>query len=194
MMAVMTTQIPDEVWFQNAWYAIAAIEGTALFDPAEHGVRPGPKSTACWRGFQCWYRIYEGALLLDKVEMGRPEGRVPMRKLFGAKALRGPDTTVLYRGLAAPMSFTGRLLIGDGHQGSGYLNMGFTPAWRYETVYEIVFDSGRMSAAYDRSAELAAVAERLGTHGLRPRENEPTLDWIRRTSSLSFAYSWPAVP
>jgi hypothetical protein len=92
------------------------------------------------------------------------------------------------------MPFTGRLLVGDSELGGGYVNMGFTPAWRYETVYELVLDAGRLSAAHDRSAQLAAVADRLGSDGLRPREDEPRSEWIGRTFSLTFAYSWPEPP
>jgi hypothetical protein len=57
-------------------------------------------------------------------------------------------------------------------------------------VLELTFTAGRCVAASNRSVELA-VRERLGDHGLGPAPSEPNIDWITRTFSLSFAYSWP---
>lgn len=71
------------------------------------------------------------------------------------------------------MPFTGRLRLGAGYVHVGHLNMGFRPAWLFERVYEVAFETGRQTRAHDRSATLAAVRHRLGPAGLRPAPGEP---------------------
>jgi hypothetical protein len=83
------------------------------------------------------------------------------------------------------------LLLGDGYIPLGYLDMGFLPAWLYTHVWELAFAEGRLTAAHDRSAELASVRERLGEAGLKPALGTPLGKWIDATLSLSFDYSWP---
>jgi hypothetical protein len=60
---------------------------------------------------------------------------------------------------------------------------------------ELAFDAGRSTAAHNRSSELAAVRKSRADTRPGPIEGEATRDWINRTLSLTFAYSWPvAVP
>lgn len=190
----MTGQIPDEVRYRRRWWALTAVDGAGMFDPANKGLTPGPLGTGCWRGYQCRYRIHRGRLILYSMLMGRPDGD-PL-PLFDVPPVPADRKSVFrgalhYRGLAEPMPFTGRLLLAAGYVHVGYLNMGFRPAWLYERIYEVAFESGRQTWAHDRSATLAAVRQRLGEAGLRPAGDEPSKDWIGRTFSLSFDYSWP---
>jgi hypothetical protein len=99
----------------------------------------------------------------------------------------------VFRGLAVPVAFTGRLLIGAGYVDIGRLHMGFHPAYGFQRVWELAFEAGRLTAAHERSADLAAARERLTDIRPGPAEGEATSDWIDRTFSLSFAYSWPDV-
>src|SRR5262249_46056836 len=95
--------------------------------------------------------------------------------------------------LSIPVAFSGRLLVGaDVVADAPFLHMGFFPAWMYLDVYELVFDRGGLVSSVERSAELAAVRDRLGDSGARPRVNEPVKEWISRTFSLTFDYSWPS--
>ena len=132
----MSGQIPDEVRYQGCRHAVTAVEGAGLFDPADHGMRPGPLSTACWRGFHCCYLIQRDQLVLESVEMGRPENMAIAAELFGiAASVASADAVhsgaLVYRQLASPVTFTGRLLLGADPVQLGYLNMGFRPAWLY---------------------------------------------------------------
>jgi hypothetical protein len=195
----MTTQIPDEVRYQGAWYGITAVDGTGLFDPEDQGLTPEFLSTGCWRGFQCRYQIQDGQLILDEVHMGKPSGDQVAGKLFGVKAERAGRKSsfpgaLRYRRLATLTPFTGRLLLGADYVWVGYLNMGFQPAWLYARVHEVAFEAGRLTSAQDRSAALAEVRHRLGADGLRPAAGELSSEWIDRTFSLTFDYSWPTHP
>jgi hypothetical protein len=113
----VTSQISDEVRFHGVWHAITAVDGAGLFDPTEHGLKPGPLSTGCWRGFICRYHIDQGQLTLEDVEMGRPTSDHIALPLFGVPAGPTDDRSehagaLRYERLAAPMPFTGRLLPG----------------------------------------------------------------------------------
>jgi hypothetical protein len=113
----VTTQIPDEVRYRGRWYAVAAVDGVGLFDPAASGLEPGPLSTGCYRGCRCWYTVRAGRLRLQRVEMGRPESRSAVVRLAGVKprvvARRDLHPGAWdYRRLDLDQPFTGRLLLG----------------------------------------------------------------------------------
>jgi hypothetical protein len=179
-------------------YVITAVDGMGLFNPTDQGITPGPLSTACWRGYICTYLIRRNRLILEAVEIGRPEDQAPPPELFRVKpSTAGADAlhsgALRFRDLAAPVAFSGRLLLGADPADLGYLNMGFRPAWLYERVQEVAFDAGVLTAAHDRSVALAEVRHRLGADGLGPAAGEATGDWITRALSLSFSYSWPSL-
>jgi len=185
----MTLQFSDVVRHDGEAYSITAVDGGGLFDP----------DAACWRGYICTYEITGGQLLLRELEIGRadPSGE-PL--LFGVAPMRsrrqaGPavhDDALFYTGLATPIEFTGRLLVGREVVDLGYLNMGFWPAWLFEVVRELVFDRGRLLAAHDRSGPMAAIRDRLGRAGLGRQDGQTIEEWVSATFSLSYDYSWPS--
>jgi hypothetical protein len=61
----------------------------------------------------------------------------------------------------------------------------------YAEVHELRFADGVLLETADLSAALASVRGRLGDGAARPAAGESTVDWIDRTFSLTFAYSWP---
>jgi hypothetical protein len=93
------------------------------------------------------------------------------------------------------VAFTGRLLLGRGDvDDSPYLNMGFWPAWMYREVHELTLQAGALLTATDCSAALATVRTDIATMAARPAPDEPTQEWITRTFSLAYDYSWPGRP
>jgi hypothetical protein len=190
----VTGQFPDEIRYRGRIYAITAVDGHGLFDPADHGLEPGMLSTACWRGVWCRYAVRHGRLLLTSVQLGC--SNAPASRLFGVRPRVSPATDIYagawhYRRLDTAMAFTGRLLIGSGYMDVGRLAMGFPPAWLYERVHELRFTAGRLTATQNRSAPIAMVRHRLGADGLRPGPDETRAAWVHRTFSLDFDYSWP---
>jgi hypothetical protein len=191
----MTAQVADEIRYRGRRYAITAVDGHGLFDANEHGLEPAMLSTACWRGVWCRYNVSHGRLILSAVQLGR--STAPARRLFGVKPQVSPGRDMhpgawQYRRLDAPISFTGRLLIGAGYTSIGRLNMGFAPAWVFERVHELHFVKGRLTSTHNRSTQLAMVRHRLGADGVRPGPDEDRGTWVKRTFSLDFAYSWPS--
>jgi hypothetical protein len=180
----VTGQFADRVEWHGEAFQVTAVEGSGLFrvDGAT------PTSTACYRGYVATYRVDDGQLVLAELEAdpsweGTDLGVSPV-------TVRGVR---VYRGLCVPVGFTGRLLIGTGYADIGRLHMGFRPAYGFQRVWELAFDAGRHTTADDRSADVAVVRERLTGTPPGPAEGEAVSDWIDRTFSLSFAYSWPAV-
>lgn len=56
------------------------------------------------------------------------------------------------------MAFTGRLLIGaDVIPNPPYLNMGFSPAWLYEQVYDLTLRAGELLTAQVQQRHSAEV-------------------------------------
>ncbi|MCE7010338.1 hypothetical protein LWC34_47175 [Kibdelosporangium philippinense] len=186
----MTAQVPDEVFFERGWYSLTAVDGTGLFDPEAHDLEPMTVSSSCWRGHICGYAVSEGRLLLRDLIIASEDPPPLIRKVVPVRDGDEDDQQWLYQNLEIPVAFTGRLLIGDGDiKGRPYLNMGFKPAWMYREVHELTFKAGALVDAADRSAQLAAVRE-TGPP-TQPTAGESTADWVSRTFSLSYHYSWP---
>ena len=182
--------MPDTVVFRRHRYAITAVHGNGLFDPGAHGIPLAPVGTACWRRFVCHYEVPDRSLVLRELEIGH-NGDPPA---IDGVAAQKKDSIWRYDHLAIDILFSGKLLIGRGDVARRpYLNMGFWPAWLYAIVWDLKFDRGKLLEATERTAELAAVRERLGEAGAKPGPGETTDAWIKRTFSLSYAYSWPDV-
>jgi hypothetical protein len=187
----VTAQIPDTVTFNGERFAVTAVEGTGLFDPARVGMHPEAISTACYRGYVCDYEVVDARLVLRHLEVGigddPPEirGVSPSRKELGAWH---------YDGLNLTLDFTGRILIGKGDPSERpYLHMGFLPAWFFAEVWDLTFDVGHLVGAFDRSADVSKLRARLGPAGARPRAGQPTSEWIDETFSLAYSYSLPGL-
>ncbi|MGW2048745.1 hypothetical protein ACWCPF_26720 [Streptomyces sp. NPDC001858] len=184
----MTAQEPDEVLFGGRRFWVTAVDGAGLFDPAEHGLEPGPLHTGCYRGHICKYAVVDGRLALRGLHLGS-EAKPP--PLDGVRPRRR-DGAWRYEGTDVPTAFTGRLLIGrDSADDLPYLHMGFAPAWTFREVHELTLRAGALLAADDCSSELAAVRADIAATAVRPAPGEPIRDWVSRTFSLAYDYSWP---
>jgi hypothetical protein len=185
----MTSQIADQVVFEDEQYALTAVDGTGLFHPVEHGYEPRFLSTGCYRGFVCTYAVVADRLLLRDLELGSEDEPAPFD---GVRPQLVEYQGWQYDGLNRPVAFTGRLLVGTGRPDySPRLNMGFCPAWLCEQVRELVFRDGQLLTATDCSAALAAVRAEIADFATEPPAGEDVGDWIDRTFSLTYDYSWP---
>ena len=146
----MTAQIPDRVVYEGTRFDLVEVDGTGLFDPAEHGLQVRMIHTACWRGFICQYEVKRDKLLLTSLQLGIDD---PPRKLFGAKV--NTSSGVIYEPLKVPQSFSGSLTLGADFIRDLYVHMGFAPAWKYERVLRLSFDYGDLTANEDLSEQMA---------------------------------------
>ena len=216
----MTAQISDKFRYGRKSHSLAGINGSGLFDPAQHGIMPIPHSTNCWRGYYCTYEVRGGALLLTEVHLSLGEGdqaaaaRGEGPVLFGKVPWqytepgwrerlyawwRGGVTTsrkssyFKIDGIREPIPFTGGLLLGGDLIREMHVRMGFDPAYKFRTVHELVFDSGRLIEEHDRSAQMAELRELISSMPLKPglqASRAEIEEWINRCFSLEYK-DWP---
>jgi hypothetical protein len=186
----VTAQIPDTLIFKGREFSLTAVDGSGLFDPADHGIEPEALHTACYHGFVVTYAVRDDRLRVASLVLGSQEQPIPLGGVVATPGSYKPEW--VYRDLDLPVEFTGRVLIGDGEiDDRPYLHMGFWPAWMYADVHELLFERGALIESADRTGELAAARKRLGKAGARPAPGQSTIDWIGDAFSLTFAYSWP---
>lgn len=158
----MTTQVHDTVIFEGHAFHLCRISAPPLFDLASLGLNPVMASTACYRGWMACYSVSSRLLLADlfvRHDCGMPEPE-PCGPVIDGVAPADPRPFLgfncLYRALARPVPFSGGLLIGrgahDGACGHGALSFG-----RFDQLYELVFQEGRLLEAWDRSAVAALI-------------------------------------
>ena len=160
----MTAQISDIFRFKNKQFDMAGISEGRIFEPEDIQLTPRASCTACWRGYQAHYAVTGDRLILDELHinlhledekgqriLGPPiNGRMPT----GSKE-EYDFFDNFYRKLDYQLPYTGGILLADGFIRDLYVHMGFHPAWKYETVYELIFEDGNLVVEKDCSAEMA---------------------------------------
>lgn len=209
----MTAQIEDRVIFEALIFNLAGIKGEGLFTPSDHGITAIGFSTACRRGYHCVYKIKDDGLRLAQLNMrisGEDvraiyEGRGPY--LFG-KSLQpylescGPvraqanempkewwSGDVRCEALDLLIPFSGGLLIGKDVVGGGH-RMGFRAAYRYQTLYEIELDRGRIIDTVDRSETMADIrntlSKKAGEESGVWTDSKTIAEWVRASFSRDY--------
>lgn len=209
----MTAQISDTVLYHKKSCAIAGINGSGLFDPVQYGIKPVMISTACWRGYYCTYEVADTSLFLTQLNIGLSEadqskaeqgdglklfGKIPTRYIeYGQLINLKKNKTVTHwessdfkiDGLRELIPFTGGLLLGDDFIREMYVHMGFHPAYKFRTVYELVFDNGQLVEEHDRSSQMAQFREMLSLGALKPgvsASRNEIKQWIKQSFSLEY--------
>jgi hypothetical protein len=187
----MTAQISDSFLFQDKKFSIAGIHGAGLFNPVDRNLQPLPRLTSCWRGFVCTYKTHSDELLLDSLQINL-EGEGPAlnntRPIFPQPGMFNNG----YSNLELHMDFTGGILIATGFIQQLYVHMGFHPAWKYETVFELTFSQGNMLETRDVSLQMSELRQKMtsqpaafpGTDASGPGIDE----WIASTFTRSYRF------
>lgn len=185
----MTAQFNDTLHFRGNTYELAGISGGGLFEPSEHGLEPFGNCTACWAGYLCTYAVRDNTLLLDQLEINL---KPPLPTLFGI----APDTSkgkrglfeAVYRNMGHKLPFSGGLLIARGFIQNLYVHMGYHPAWKYRTVYELIAHEGDVVEAVDKSAAMGELRNRLaGTDEFNHPNNRLQVEhWIKQCFSRRY--------
>jgi hypothetical protein len=188
----MTAQFSDSIAYRGKDYLVAGKNGKRLFDPAEHGLHPVGKCSACWRGFLCSYSVESERLLLDRLSIYLDQ---PAPILFDTEPKKDrrrlPKFDAVYDGLHHPMSYSGGLLLARDFIKDLYVHMGFHPAWKYRTVHELIFRDGKLREAFDRSEEIAEFRNEITNRPMRPKAGADygeIVQWIRQCFSQH--YKW----
>ena len=163
----MTAQISDTIVYKNSIFNISGVNGKGLFDPTNYGIKPVITSTACYRGFCCTYALVEKSLRLNEVYLGLDlKNSLLIKHGRGGLKLLGqtPEGTVnfcglhKYKNLNKPICFRG-LLIGTDFIHELASNMGYASPYKFETVIELIFKSGKLVRSVDRSEQISELRD-----------------------------------
>lgn len=200
----MTAQIDDVFLYRGDEYAVAGISEGKLFDPAVLEIEPSMASTACWRGYQVVYSIVDRHLVAANLHVNLLEkkgGRFQRQlgpTINGVapegpdEDESGPDEVVIqffnnhYEGMNYHLEYSGGLLLADGFIRELYVHMGFHPAWKYETVIELVFENGILTDETDRSLQMAEIRDMVAESSDGNARSMPSDDEIRRFVDRAF--------
>ncbi|MCG8016209.1 MAG: hypothetical protein JAY97_08340 [Candidatus Thiodiazotropha sp. 'RUGA'] len=166
----MTAQASDIFIYKDDHFNLVAYSNGEPFDPTSYGYSPVMASTACWRGYLCEYKIENGELLLDKLYINHQESDLPVLQKKQPPNLNGSVASVtknksfigrwLFEDINMPLAYTGGLVVAQGFIRSLYVHMGFHPAWKYEEVHELVFESGHLISESDLSSRMVDVRKK----------------------------------
>jgi hypothetical protein len=197
----MTAQVHDSFLYREEEYSVVGINGKGLFEPERHGLAPVATSSACWRGYCCTYTLVDDQLRLSTVFVGLDEKAAQLAKLGqgpqvgGVLPSRAPEFSAtgewFYKDPGIEIPYSGGFLLGADFLREFYVHMGFHPAWKYRRVHELLFESGRLTKAVDRTDLMEQVRERMATKPLRPenpRDRKEMEQWIGKTFSQD--YNW----
>jgi hypothetical protein len=166
----VTAQIPDALLLNDQRFSLVGVNGSGLFEPSTFGMHPFSRITSCWRGFVCEYQIVQNKFLLHKLQINL-DGEAPL--INGVKSLaqeRGIFNRV-YEALDLPVAFTGNLLAASGFIQELYVHMGFHPAWKYRTVFELVISDGHVLETRDVSGSMEQIRKEMVRSPLQPGVN-----------------------
>ena len=168
----MTAQVPDSILLQGMEWVLVAWDGTGLFNPHDHGLRPEWNSTDCYRGYICTYAIGDGSLRLRNVffhdlDFAGPEEVPP---LFGAPGhWSNGYVSYSFPNLGAEIPFRGVLLAGSGWEKDEWECI--HPAEAFYRVTELTFEErGRLSGIFDRTQDARELNSLPRSWGFKDQE------------------------
>ncbi len=180
----MTAQINDTFRYRQREYSVAGISEGELFDPSLLDLKPAGTCSACWRGYQAVFALFDARLVLDALHVnllksGEGYEREEGPPINGVKPGEPRGEYDLfnnhYEGLQYHLEYTGGLLLADGFIKELYVHMGFHPAWKYEKVVELIFDAGILKQEFERSEQMAEIRQRfLGSRAENDSDGMPT--------------------
>ncbi len=183
----MTAQMHNSFLLQDQKFSLVGYASEGLFQPSEYGMQPLPSVTSCWRGYVCTYKALHNRLLLDTLQVNlSQEG--PAIQNIGPEFPAGGMFNHVYHDLDLPMDYSGGMLVADGFIRELYVHMGFHPAWKYETVFELVFSRGTLLKTKDVSQRMAELRREMTKKPLQPGPDTPRQkleEWIASTFKRS---------
>ena len=186
----MTAQIHDSFLLEDQKFSLVGVNGGNLFHPAEYGMQPLPRITSCWRGYICTYNTLENRLLLDTLQVNLDQEGPAINRVrpeFPAKS----TFNNIYHDLNLHIDFTGGMLVANGFIQALYVHMGFHPAWKYETVFELEFSRGTLLETKNVSRQMAELRDKMARQPLQPGTNvsrQELEDWIASTFKRSYRF------
>lgn len=186
----MTAQMNDSFLLQDKKFSVVGVNGSGLFDPLIYSMQPLPRITSCWRGYVCTYKARDHELVLDTLLVNLDQEGPAINNVRPAFSNQGTFNNT-YKDLHLHMDFTGGMLVAHGFIQQLYVHMGFHPAWKYETVFELNFSQGNVLDIRDLSGEMAELREKMTRQPLQPDRNATKQEiekWIASTFKRDYRF------
>lgn len=207
---LMTAQMHDLFLIGDEIFSIVGLKGDHFFEPRQNvGVMAMGNCSACWRGYRGTFATDENThLVLRHLQIDPAiHPQIPIADdialVEGIPILQGVHPKKLddlfesccgqyyYENLNLPLPYSGGVLIAQGFIRELYVHMGFHPAWKYETVYELIFDKGGLEEERNVSAAMAQIRQRLSETPLRPdytADEDEIKRWIDGSFRLDYDF------
>ena len=186
----MTAQFSDIIFYRDKEFAIAGKNGTGLFDPLEHGMKPVARCSACWRGYLANYCVTDQSLKLKKLQIALASSATA---LFGIepKTYEGKIRIfdVIYENVNYEVLYSGGMLLARDFIKELYVHMGFHPAWKYREVHELIFENGKLIREANRSMEIEKLRQEIVDRPLKPGVETDRIEikrWIEKCFSQDY--------
>jgi hypothetical protein len=179
----MTAQMSDSFLLEEKKFLLVGVNGSGLFNPSDHNMQPLPRITSCWRGYVCTYKVLQNELLLDSLLINLDHEGPAIKDIPPVFSNQGTFNNT-YSDLDLHMDFTGDLLIAQGFIQQLYVHMGFHPAWKYETVFELTVANGHVLETKDVSENMAGLRDKMSREPLQPNRDASKQEiesWIEST-------------
>jgi hypothetical protein len=186
----MTAQMNDAFLLQDKRFSIVGVNGSGLFDPLIYNMQPLPRITSCWRGYVCTYKTLDNRLLLDSLLVNLDQEGPAINDIRPAFSNQGTFNNT-YNGIKLQMDFTGGILVAYGFIQQLYVHMGFHPAWKYETVFELILSQGNVLDTRNVSSEMAQLRDKMTRQPLQPDRNtskQEIEEWIASTFKRDYRF------
>jgi hypothetical protein len=186
----MTAQINDSFLLQEQRFSLVGVNGGNLFHPAEYRLQPLPRITSCWRGYVCTYKTTYNKLLLDTLQTNLDQEGPSINHVQPVFSKQSTFNNI-YQNLNLPIDFTGGMLVASGFIQALYIHMGFHPAWKYETVFELVFTQGNLLQKKDVSQQMAELRRKMIQEPLKPgpeTSRQKLEEWIASTFKRNYRF------
>lgn len=83
----------------------------------------------------------------------------------------------LFEDVKLPLEYSGGLIVAQGFITSLYVHMAFHPAWQYEEVHELVFESGKLKSESDLSIRMVEVRDKIESEAIK-KGKKPSINEI----------------
>lgn len=184
----MTAQMSDSFRMDDRKLSVVGVNGSGLFNPSDYNMQPLPRITSCWRGYVCIYKTIQDELCLDSLSVNLDHAGPAINGIdpvFSHQAMFNNT----YNDLHLPMDFTGGMLIAQGFIQQLYVHMGFHPAWKYESVFELSISHGHVLEIKDVSQEMAELRDKMTQKPLQPGRDASKSEierWIESTFKRNY--------
>ncbi len=152
----MTAQASHSFLAGRREYSVIDWSASFPFAPELYGLKPEMASTAAYDGFLCTFAVVDQRLVVAHLWIALRLPRNAERPRVGGRdgefvefGPYGCDTR--YQGINLPVDYTGGMLFGEDLLDLDYPCHDLPCPWIYQSVGEVLFESGRMKSVANRS-------------------------------------------